>query len=122
MKTRIRFFDVIFLLVFAACVAGAFAFAGRKKSAGADLVVKTPEGRFLYPLNRNAELDFEGVIGHTKVTIKDGQAWVTESACDNKNCIFMGKLSRPGDFAACLPNAVILTVEGPDEEFDAIVE
>lgn len=122
MKTRIGFFDVIFLLVFAACVAGAFAFAGRKKSAGADLVVKTPEGRFLYPLNRNAELDFEGVIGHTKVTIKDGQAWVTESACDNKNCIFMGKLSRPGDFAACLPNAVILTVEGPDEEFDAIVE
>lgn len=121
MKTRIRFFDVIFLLVFAACAAGAFAFAG-KKSAGADLVVKTPEGRFLYPLNRNAELDFEGVIGHTKVTIKDGQAWVTESACDNKNCIFMGKLSRPGDFAACLPNAVILTVEGPDEEFDAIVE
>ena len=122
MKTRIRFFDVIFLLVFAACVAGAFAFVGRKKSAGADLVVKTPEGRFLYPLNRNAELDFEGVIGHTKVTIKDGQAWVTESACDNKNCIFMGKLSRPGDFAACLPNDVILTVEGTDEEFDAIVE
>ena len=122
MKTRIRFFDVIFLLVFGACAAGAFAFAGRKKSAGADLVVKTPEGRFLYPLNRNAELDFEGVIGHTKVTIKDGQAWVTESACDNKNCIFMGKLSRPGDFAACLPNAVILTVEGTGEEFDAIVE
>lgn len=122
MKTRIRFFDVIFLLVFAVCVAGSFAFAGRKKSAGADLVVKTPEGRFLYPLNRNAELDFEGIIGHTKVTIKDGQAWVTDSACDNKNCIFMGKLSRPGDFAACLPNAVILTVEGPDEEFDAIVE
>lgn len=84
--------------------------------------MKTPEGRFLYPLNRNAELDFEGVVGHTKVTIKDGQAWVKESACDNKNCIFMGKLSRPGDFAACLPNAVILTVEGPDEEFDAIVE
>lgn len=122
MRTRIGFFDVIFLLVFAACAAGAFAFAGRKKSAGADLVVKTPEGRFLYPLNRNAELDFEGGIGHTKVAIKDGQAWVTESACDNKNCIFMGKLSRPGDFAACLPNAVILTVEGPDEEFDAIVE
>ena len=84
--------------------------------------MKTPEGRFLYPLNRNAELDFEGGIGHTKVAIKDGQAWVTESACDNKNCIFMGKLSRPGDFAACLPNAVILTVEGPGEEFDAIVE
>lgn len=122
MKIRVRFFDVIFLLIFAVCVAGAFYSAGKKKSAGADLVVKTPEGRFLYPLNRNAELDFEGVIGHTKVTIKDGQAWVTESACENKNCIFMGILSRSGDFAACLPNAVILTVEGQDEEFDAIVE
>lgn len=119
---RIRFFDVIFLLVFSAVVAGSFFLAGSKKSSGAELVVKTPKGRFIYPLNKNAELDFEGGIGHTKVTIQDGQAWVTESACENKNCIFMGKLSRSGDFAACLPNAVILTVEGPDEEFDAIVE
>lgn len=122
MKIRVKFFDFVFILIFALCAAASFVMAGNKKSSGAELVVKTPEGRFLYPLNKNTELDFEGVIGHTKVTIKDGQAWVTESACDNKNCIFMGKLSRPGDFAACLPNAVILTVEGQDEEFDALVD
>lgn len=122
MKTYIKFFDFVFILIFAACAAGSFILAGNKKSSGAELCVKTPEGKFLYPLSTDRELDFEGVIGHTKVTIKDGQAWVTESACDNKNCIFMGKLSRPGDFAACLPNAVILTVEGEDDEFDALVD
>jgi len=121
-KIRIKFFDIVFILIFALCVGGAFAFAGKKKSAGSELSVKTPEGRFLYPLNTDRQLDFEGVIGHTKVTIKDGQAWVTESACENKNCILMGKLSRPGDFAACLPNAVILTVEGQDDELDAVVD
>ncbi len=122
MKNRIKFFDIVFILIFAVCVAGAFVFAGKKKTAGAELSVKTPSGKFVYPLNTDRQLDFEGVIGHTKVTIKDGQAWVTESACENKNCIFMGKLSRPGDFAACLPNAVILTVEGQDDELDAVVD
>lgn len=121
MKIRLRLFDVVFLIVFAACVVGSFIFLGKKKSSGANLCVKTPAGRFIYPLDKDTELDFEGVIGHTKVIIRGGQAWVTESACDNKNCIFMGKLSRSTDFVACLPNAVILTVEGDDDEFDALV-
>ena len=122
MKKKFCFSDFVFIFVFAVCVAASFILAGKKKTEGTDLLIKTPESRFVYPLNKNIELDFEGEIGHTKVIIKDGQSWVTESACDNKTCILMGKLSRPGDFAACLPNGIILTVEGQNEEFDALVD
>lgn len=121
MKKYFRFFDFILLFIFSFCIAVSFFLAG-KKTSGKMLSVKTMEGEFVYPLNKNAELEFKGNIGITHVVIRDGQAWVTESACENKNCIFMGKLSRSGDFAACLPNGVILTVEGLDEEFDAVAE
>ena len=122
MKIRLKFFDIILILIF--LIATVLSYAGLKKSKSVqkNLSVKTPEGIFIYPLDKNTELVFDGVIGKTKVTVQNGQAWVTESACENKNCIFMGKLSKSGDFAACLPNAVILTVEGEDEGFDALVD
>lgn len=122
MKRKLKVFDFIVLFVFLVVIFGSFILAGNKKSKGAELTVRTPEGTFIYPLDKNRELDFEGLIGHTKVIIKDGQAWVTDSPCENKTCILMGKLSASGGFAACLPNSVILSVEGQTEELDALVK
>ena len=55
---------------------------------------------------------------------EDGGICFEESDCPHKLCVKTGKLSRPGEFAACLPNGIILkivTSENNDREVDIVV-
>lgn len=112
------------IILFLLCIVGSFFLAGYGKNKNSDfsLEVETPEGHYIYPLDKDGEYYFKGYIGITHVFIKENQAWVEESPCENKVCINMGKLSRPGNFAACLPNGIILSVDGEDDNFDAMAE
>jgi len=55
---------------------------------------------------------------------EDGGIRFEESDCPHKLCVRAGKLSRPGEFAACLPNGIILKIvpsENNDREVDIVV-
>ena len=120
---KIKVLDVVFGLIFASIVVFSFFyFLGNRTSGRLMLVVTTPQDEFIYPLDKDSELKFEGLEGITKVIIREGKACVVESPCANKNCINMGFLSGSGDWAACLPNDVILRVESntKNKEFDVI--
>lgn len=120
---KIKVLDVVFALIFVSVIVFSFFyFLGNRSSGRSMLVVTTPHDEFIYPLDKDLELEFEGLEGITKVRIKDGKACVVESPCANKNCISMGLLSVPGDWAACLPNDVILRVDSnsDSQEFDVI--
>lgn len=52
----------------------------------------------------------EGPIGTTIVEVEGTRAHVVSSPCPDKICVRMGWLERAGDFAACLPNRVLLEV------------
>ncbi|MCF0242049.1 MAG: NusG domain II-containing protein [Treponema sp.] len=122
MKVKIKILDVVFILIFLILIICSFCGLIKKDSGSKMIFAKTPKGEFVYPLDKNADLEFDGILGKTKVKIEDGKVWVTESPCKNKFCIQKGSLSVAGDFAACLPNGVIVTVEGGEEEFDVISE
>jgi hypothetical protein len=49
----------------------------------------------------------EHVIFHLD---KDGSIYFKESDCPDKICIRSGKLSLPGESAACLPNRIIVKI------------
>lgn len=49
----------------------------------------------------------ENVIFHL---YKDGQICFEESDCPDKVCINAGKLNTVGQFAACLPNGIVLKI------------
>ena len=73
------------------------------------------EGRgrsWTYPLGAVETITVGGPLGSTIVRIQDNQAWVESSPCDNQVCVTAGRLSRNMDFAACLPNQVLVIVEG----------
>ncbi|MDR2864120.1 MAG: NusG domain II-containing protein [Spirochaetaceae bacterium] len=65
-----------------------------------------------YPLSAREICTAEGPLGETIIEIKDGKARIISSPCENKTCIAMGAIDSPGHFAACLPNFVIVTIEG----------
>jgi hypothetical protein len=54
----------------------------------------------------------------------EGTISFVESDCPDKVCINAGKLSKPGHFAACLPNGVVLRIknyETQEDDLDIIV-
>ncbi|MCH3918825.1 MAG: NusG domain II-containing protein [Spirochaetia bacterium] len=85
-------------------------------SSSTYLDVQCKGNHYLYSLDKDKELTFTGLLGPTTIEIKDGKAAFIESPCKNKICIKMGWISRPGQFAACLPNGVLITIKGKDAD------
>ena len=87
----------------------------RDTGTGAQAVV-TVEGREIgrYPLSKNGTFPLNG--GTNILVVENGEAWVSEANCPDKVCMGMGKISRNGEFIACLPNRLLVVVEGAAED------
>lgn len=44
--------------------------------------------------------------------VSDGAICFSHSDCPDQVCVLAGRLSHPGDFAACLPNGLSVWIEG----------
>ena len=77
---------------------------------------------WVYPIeDTNIELSIPGPIGTTHVHIKEKEVYVHTSPCIQKICISSGKISKQGTWIACLPNKVMISIEGNNEkEIDGI--
>ena len=87
----------------------------QEKETGNNAVVtvRTADGEAIYPLNKDGVFSLNG--GTNTLVIENGEAWVSEADCPDKICMGMGKISKNGEFIACLPNQVIIVVEGGEE-------
>ncbi len=74
--------------------------------------VRAEGGEWFYPLDRNREIDLAGPLGTTRVAIENGTVRIIDSPCPLKTCVHTGAVSRADSVIACLPNRVLLTVEG----------
>lgn len=54
-------------------------------------------------------------IGNTLV-IKDNEAYVIDSTCEDKICISHGRISSVGETIICLPHKLIIEVKGDSDE------
>ena len=76
------------------------------------------------PLNDNREINAEGVLGITRIEIKDKQARIIESPCKNKICVETGWIQKSHQHVICAPNQVVIRLEGGrnKEKIDGITE
>ena len=57
------------------------------------------------------------------IKFEDGRVRFAASSCLDQTCVYTGWLSRAGDIAVCLPNSVIVKIEGtPSGDIDVIAE
>ena len=56
-----------------------------------------------------------GPLGETDVQVQDGRVRVAESPCPHRICVRSGWVTRAGDMIVCVPNRVIVRVEGEGE-------
>jgi hypothetical protein len=70
---------------------------------------------FTAPLDQSREVDIAGPLGTTRLVIAADGARITASPCTLKVCMGMGPARHPGDLLACLPNRILVHVEGQRE-------
>jgi hypothetical protein len=100
---------VLYTLVGLAVVLFAATGAGGE---GAVVRVAGDAGCRVAPLSQNATFTLNGPLGKTVVVVQDGAARIASSPCPHKVCVGMGAVSGTGQAVVCVPNRVVVTVEG----------
>ncbi len=112
---------ILAVVLTAAIVSGVVIYGNR--SVKAHLVIEAPTGKWIYSLDTNRTVQIPGPLGNTIVRIEGGSARILDSPCPNKTCIAGPHISHKGEWNACLPNQVILRIDGDEDEngIDVIV-
>ena len=100
---------VLYALVGLAVVLFAATGAGGE---GALVRVAGDAGSRVAPLDQNATFILKGPLGETVVAVQDGAARIIASPCPHKVCVGMGAVSGAGQAVVCVPNRVVVTIEG----------
>ena len=123
--TSVKIIDIfLIIIVLAIAVYSGFSIYGNQGRA-LSLVIEAPSGDWIYDLKTDRTVKIPGPLGDTTVEIAGGKARILDSPCPNMTCVAAAPLSRQGDWSACLPNKVILRVQGRDlrgEGLDAVAE
>jgi hypothetical protein len=120
MMGRIKIGDLLLIL---AALVFVFVFAGRYFTgiAGDELVrVTGPDTSEVFPLHQDRTIDVRGPLGVTKVVVRGGAAWIDQSPCREKICMKMGTVRRAGEQVVCVPNGVVVEIEGARGYIDGV--
>lgn len=119
---RLKPLDLVILL-FGIGISGYSFISLSPAGEASGMVVTGDQGVWVYPAKTGGEalrVSVQGPLGDTVLEINDGQARIISSPCLNQTCVAAGTIHRRGAFIACLPNRVMVSVEGvEDENLDA---
>ncbi len=93
---------------------------GHDTQASLALITSLDQAPRQISLRQNATLAIHGPLGDSVLEVRDGRLRFVASPCRGKQCIHSGWLSRVGDFAACLPNRVSVTLLGDTARYDGV--
>ena len=96
-----------------------------RQDAGSTPMVHIYHGQTLlatYPLQSKQTIHFTayGDVGTSEVWIERGKVHIIHSSCRTKACVLSGEHHRIGDMIACVPNRILVTIEGKQHALDAI--
>ena len=117
---KIKASDIIIILL----VTGITFFSGysayMKHDGDAQVLIRGQGREWLFPVEASETIIVPGPLGDTIIKIDNNRAWVESSPCGNQTCAASGMLTRHGQWAACLPNNVLLMVRSDGgEDIDA---
>ncbi len=105
---------ILMIIVFAMALSAMAVIHFMQSGQGAYVVVTLDNeeiGR--YPLEEDGVYDLTGYKeGHNELHIKDEKAFISTASCPDKLCIKQKEISHTGEMIVCLPNHIIVTIEG----------
>jgi hypothetical protein len=104
-------FDAGIILFALVAVAASF-FMTFSGSNGSSLVnVQGEKGLWVFPVDAVESVVVSGPLGDTVVEIAGGFARIMSSPCLNQTCVSAGSIHAQGQWAACLPNRVMMYID-----------
>ncbi|MCL2139867.1 MAG: NusG domain II-containing protein [Treponema sp.] len=97
-----------------------FAYSGSNSPAMVN--IKSGNDEWLFPIDAEETLAFSGPLGETVINISDGKARFISSPCMNQTCVASGAVQIPGQWAACLPNRIMLFIGEGDIKIESNVD
>ena len=140
MKQFIRKADIILfiaLVVMGLAASAALTFSHGEAGSGARVIIESGGDLYArYPLSEDRTVvvpapdqngadapasdpddDTSAQYDHYNiVVISGGRVSVTEASCKNQVCVKHGEISRTGESIVCLPNRLVVRIEGGSEE------
>jgi hypothetical protein len=115
--------DKIMIVLCVLFNAGLFYYFSSGMGQGGWVVIEVDRERVgRYSLYKDRITQVEGTLGKTKIEIRDGKARILKSPCKLKVCIKSGYIQYADRISVCLPNKVVVRVEGNAERgLDAVV-
>ena len=118
----IRFGDII---IFIFIIAFSFFYAKKlmENNKASKIIIESSEKSLRFDLNNEREIIIEGLLGESKILIKDNEIKFLESPCRDKLCVKAGILKNAP--LICMPNGIIIRFENnfeDDIEIDSIVQ
>ena len=111
---------IVFLIL---CNAGLFYYFCAGFNKGDWVVIEVDAKRVAdFPLKTDHLAYVQGSLGTTEMEIKNGRARIVRSPCELKVCIKSGYILYADRLSACLPNKVVVGIEGDAQRgLDAVV-
>lgn len=77
-----------------------------------------------YPLAEDGVYELTGYEeGHNELHVEGGKAFISTATCPDKLCVSQKEISHAGEMIVCLPNHIIVKVEGgKDSELDGVAK
>lgn len=118
----IRFGDII---IFIFIIAFTFFYAKKlmENNKASKIIIESSEKSLRFDLNNEREIIIEGLLGESKILIKNNEVKFLESPCRDKLCVKAGILKNAP--LICMPNGIIIRFENnfeDDIEIDSIVQ
>jgi hypothetical protein len=127
----VKLFDFGILIPALAVVIASFFFAYSGAENQPLISLKGEDGEWVFPLDADETVTVRGPLGDTVIEIRKGAARFVSSPCANQTCVMTGAVHSHGQWAACLPNKVMLYIEAnaagkkqkrsDDGDIDAVV-
>ena len=107
-KKDLLVLSIIFLIISLTYIISSF------HNTGGDTVLIQVDGKdFLrLSLSENKIIAVPGPIGVSIIEIKDGRVRMLSSPCPDKLCIKEGYIDKAGQVIICIPNRIVIKIEG----------
>lgn len=111
--------DIVLICLIALAAFGVIGYHFLHKTEGARVLITVGGKKYgSYDLSKDQTIDIHGT---NTLKIKAGKAFMTEATCPDKLCVQHKPISKDGESIICLPNRVVVTIEGGKErDLDAV--
>lgn len=121
MKQYIKKADIVLLIVLVLVGLASAAYVAMSQTGGDTVIIEQNGDMYgKYSLFEDATITIEGKDSKNIVTISGGEVTMSESTCKNQVCVRHGAITAAGESIICLPNRVVVRIEGKGGGYDAV--